>query len=65
MIKHFCDECETELSAEELRFSLDMTGKELCDEHVKEYIESCKREYILRVNNRTYANDLTFIYPID
>ena len=34
MIKYFCDECGKELSAEEVRYSLDMIGKELCSEHV-------------------------------
>jgi hypothetical protein len=39
MIKHFCDECNKELTAEEVRFSLDMLGKELCQEHAAKKIK--------------------------
>jgi hypothetical protein len=34
MRKYFCDKCGKELTAEELRFSLEMTGKELCSKDV-------------------------------
>ena len=36
MKKYYCDKCGKELSDEELQFSLEMTGKELCSEHARE-----------------------------
>jgi hypothetical protein len=44
MIKYFCDECKKELSIEEVQFSLDVIGKELCGIHAKEYIEMCQNK---------------------
>ena len=39
MIKYFCDKCGVELSAEEVRYSLDMIGKALCFKHAHEYTD--------------------------
>lgn len=42
MWKAFCDECKAELTNEEVRYSLDMTGKLLCSRHAGEYVERSK-----------------------
>ena len=50
MKKYFCDKCGKELDAEELRFSLEMTGKELCSEHAREITDK-KVKWALKPKN--------------
>lgn len=38
MRKYYCDKCGKELTNSELKFSLDMIGKELCSVHAHENI---------------------------
>ena len=37
MIKHFCDKCEKELSAVEIKLSQDVSSADLCYDHRIEY----------------------------
>jgi hypothetical protein len=40
MVKHFCDECKKELTAEEVGFSAEMIGTgEFCFEHAPAHIK--------------------------
>jgi hypothetical protein len=50
MVKYFCDECKKELTTKEVEFSLTVTRKELCSEHVEKYVNdrrvyTCQRDY--------------------
>ena len=68
MVKHFCDVCGKELTdADEVRFSLDMYGKELCRKHIAkmEKFRVKRNSYTLKANGRTYAVDNNSIFPLD
>ena len=56
MEKHFCDECGEELTAEELQHSLDMTGKELCSEHLAKRLS---KKYVWKKENPNWLKSLT------
>lgn len=40
MVKHFCDECGKELTPKEVRYCMEMIGKDLCAKHAAEVIEA-------------------------
>lgn len=48
MVKHFCNRCKKELTSDEIRFCMEMIGKDLCHEHANEYLSALPKGWTMK-----------------